>query len=364
MSAPVGSVGMPTPAHPGVPTDESEPMAQRHRDHLPEDFSERSLAEDVRAGLMSSPKTLPPKWFYDKVGSELYEEITKLPEYYPFEAEREILVEHAREVVEVAGCHHLVELGSGSSEKTRTLIEAVLAATPGGGQAAYRALDVSDSALRAAADDLAARYPTLELETVRADFEHGLAQALAVEPAGGGTDPGADPAGGRLVVFLGGTIGNQAPDQRERFLTTLRQALGPGDAFLLGADLVKSPDVLVPAYDDAAGVTAAFNLNVLEVVNSRLGADFVAADFRHVAVWDDDNAWIEMRLEAVRDVHVRIADLDLEVDFAAGEQLRTEISAKFTRERLQAEFERAGFAEAGWWTDRAERFSVSLWIPA
>jgi L-histidine N-alpha-methyltransferase len=361
MSAPLGSVGgMLAPANPGVTTDESEPMAQRHRDHLPEDFSERSLAEDVRAGLTSSPKTLPPKWFYDKVGSELYEEITRLAEYYPFVAEREILVDHAREIVEVAGCHHLVELGSGSSEKTRALIEAVFAARPRGEQAAYRAIDVSDSALHAAADDLAARYPTLELETVRADFEHGLAEALAAEPGGDGPDTG----GGRLVVFLGGTIGNQAPDQRERFLTTLRQALGPGDAFLLGADLVKSPDVLVPAYDDAAGVTAAFNLNVLEVVNSRLGADFAAADFRHVAVWDADNAWIEMRLEAVRDLHVRIADLDLEIHFAAGEQLRTEISAKFTRERLQAEFERAGFAEAGWWTDRAERFSVSVWTPA
>jgi L-histidine N-alpha-methyltransferase len=363
MSAGVGSVGVPapaTPATPGTTTEESEPMAQRHRDHLPEDFSERSLAEDVRAGLTSSPKTLPPKWFYDKVGSELYEEITKLPEYYPFEAEREVLVDHAREVVEVARCRHLVELGSGSSEKTRALIEAVLAATPDGGRAAYRAIDVSDSALHAAADDLASRYPTLELETVRADFEHGLAQALAVEPAGDKDGTG----GGRLVMFLGGTIGNQAPAERERFLATLRSALRPGDAFLLGADLVKSPEVLVPAYDDAAGVTAAFNLNVLEVVNARLGADFAAADFRHVAVWDADNAWIEMRLEALRDVHVHIADLDLDVDFAAGEQLRTEISAKFTRERLVAEFERAGFAEAGWWTDRGERFSVSLWTPA
>ncbi|KRE54529.1 L-histidine N(alpha)-methyltransferase [Phycicoccus sp. Soil748] len=331
-------------------------MAQRHRDHLPEDFSERSLAQDVRAGLTSSPKTLPPKWFYDKVGSELYEEITRLPEYYPFAAEREILLDHAAEIVGAASCRHLVELGSGSSEKTRALIEAVLATTPEGEQAAYRAIDVSDSALHAAADDLAARYPTLDIETVRADFEHGLAQALAVDEG--------EVFGGRLVVFLGGTIGNQAPDQRAHFLTTLRSDLRAGDAFLLGADLVKSPDVLLPAYDDAAGVTAAFNLNVLEVVNSRLGADFDAADFRHVAVWDAEHAWIEMRLEAVRDVHVRIADLDLEVDFAAGEQLRTEISAKFTRERLQAEFEQAGFAAAGWWTDRANRFSGSLWTPA
>lgn len=326
-------------------------MAQRHRDHLPEDFSERSLAQDVREGLTSSPKTLPPKWFYDKVGSELYEEITRLPEYYPFEAEREILLDRAGEVVAAAGCRHLVELGSGSSEKTRALIEAVLAVTPPGEQAAYRAIDVSESALFAAADDLAARYPGLEVETVRADFEHGLGTALAGDA-------------GRLVVFLGGTIGNQTPAQREHFLADLRSALGPGDAFLLGADLVKSPEVLVPAYDDAAGVTAAFNLNVLEVVNSRLGADFDPHDFRHVAVWDAEHAWIEMRLEAVRDVHVRVADLDLEVNFAAGEQMRTEISAKFTRARLESEFERAEFAAAGWWTDRAGRFSLSLWTPA
>jgi L-histidine N-alpha-methyltransferase len=331
-------------------------MGQRHRDHLPEDFSERSLAEDVRAGLTSSPKSLPPKWFYDKVGSELYEEITRLPEYYPFEAEREILLGHAAEIVGAAGSRHLVELGSGSSEKTRALIEAVLAGTPDGEQAAYRAVDVSDSALHAAADDLASRYPALDIETVRADFEHGLAGALAVDEE--------DASGGRLVVFLGGTIGNQTPEQRRSFLTTLRSALGPGDAFLLGADLVKSPEVLVPAYDDAAGVTAAFDLNVLEVVNTRLGADFDTADFRHVALWDAENAWVEMRLEAVRDVHVRIAGLELDVDFAAGEQLRTEISAKFTRERLASEFEQAGFTATGWWTDRAERFSVSLWAPA
>jgi L-histidine Nalpha-methyltransferase len=339
-----------------VDDDESEPMAQRHRDHLPEDFSERSLSEDVRAGLTSTPKTLPPKWFYDKVGSELYEEITRLPEYYPFAAEREILMDFSTEIVAAAGCRDLVELGSGSSEKTRALIEAVLAAAPEGVQTAYRAIDVSDSALRAAAQDLSRRYPALELESVRADFEHGLAEALAVEAGDG--------RGGALVVFLGGTIGNQTPQQRDRFLADLHEALEPGDAFLLGADLVKSPDVLVPAYDDAAGVTAAFNLNVLEVVNGRLGADFDARDFRHVAVWDADHAWIEMRLEAQRDVHVRIADLDLDVDFAAGEQMRTEISAKFTRERLVAEFDAAGFAAAGWWTDGAGRFSVSLWTLA
>src|SRR6476646_937340 len=200
MSAGVGSVGVPTPVTPGATTEESEPMAQRNRDHLPEDFSERSLSEDVRSGLTSSPKTLPPKWFYDKVGSELYEEITRLPEYYPFAAEREILMARSPEIVSAAGSHHLIELGSGSSEKTRALIEAVLASTPDGEQAAYRAIDVSESALRAAAEDLALRYPALELESVRADFEHGLAEALAVDEG--------DRTGGRVVIFLGGSSGN------------------------------------------------------------------------------------------------------------------------------------------------------------
>ena len=307
-------------------------MAHRYRDLLPDNFSQRALREDVRAGLTSQPKSLPPKWFYDKVGSELYEQITRLPEYYPFDAEREILLARASQIVDRAACTMIVELGSGSSEKTRALIEALLEQTVDE-QPLYRAIDVSDTALHAAVDDLARRYPRLELESVR-------------------------------VVFLGGTIGNQTPDQRQALLADLRDALRPGDTFLLGADLVKSPEVLVPAYDDAAGVTAAFNLNVLDVVNARLGATFDRADFRHVAVWDAEQAWIEMRLEARRDVTVQVEDLDLTIDFTEGEQLRTEISAKFTRARLEAEFVDAGFDSAGWWTDEAGRFSVSLWSPA
>ncbi len=332
-------------------------MAHRYRDLLPDDFSQRTLREDVLAGLTSQPKTLPPKWFYDKVGSELYEEITRLPEYYPFEAEREILLSRAAEIVDRAACTSLVELGSGSSEKTRALIEALLEHPTADEHARYRAIDVSDSALHAAADDLARRYPGLGLESVRADFEHGLTAAL-------GPADDTDPTTGRLVVFLGGTIGNQTPVQRRAFLADLRDALHPGDTFLLGADLVKSPEVLVPAYDDAAGVTAAFNLNVLDVVNSRLGATFDREDFRHLAVWDAEQAWIEMRLAAQRDVTVRIDELDLTIHFAEGEQLRTEISAKFTRERLESEFADTGFDASGWWTDEAERFSVSLWSPA
>jgi L-histidine N-alpha-methyltransferase len=317
-----------------------------YTDHLPAGFTAASLRADVLEGLLSEPKWLPPKWFYDKTGSALFEEITQLPEYYPTRAERAILGQYAADVVELAGCEQLVELGSGSSEKTRLLLDRL----PAEGSS-YVALDVSESALRLACESVAAGYPRLRVEAVRADFENQLSTVLS----GGG--------GRRLVAFLGGTIGNLAPVQRRAFLAELRAGLTAGDSFLLGADLVKSADVLVPAYDDAAGVTAAFNLNVLEVLNRRLAADFDRADFEHRAVWDAENAWIEMRLRAVRAVEVRIAALDLKLSFAEGEEMRTEISAKFTRSRLETEFTAAGFTATGWWTDPASQFSLSLWTP-
>ena len=320
-----------------------------YTDHLPADFTAAGLRADVLEGLLATPKWLPPKWFYDKTGSALFEEITQLPEYYPTRAERSILDRHAGEVVARAGAGQLVELGSGSSEKTRLLLDQLPAAG-----SSYVALDVSESALRMACESVAAGYPGLKVAAVRADFEHQLSTVLQVEAG----------PGGRQVAFLGGSIGNFDPDQRRAFLAELRAGLRPGDAFLLGADLVKAESVLVPAYDDAAGVTAAFNLNVLEVLNRRLAADFDRADFEHRAIWDPVNAWIEMRLRAIRPVRVRIAELGLELDFAAGEELRTEISAKFTAERLAAEFAAAGFAAAGWWTDAQDRFSLSLWRPA
>jgi L-histidine N-alpha-methyltransferase len=316
-----------------------------YTDHLPIDFTAAGLRADVLTGLRSEPKWLPPKWFYDKTGSALFEEITRLPEYYPTRAERAILERSASEIITRAGATELVELGSGSSEKTRLLLDQLPAEGAG-----YVALDVSETALRQAAAEVSAEYPRLRVEAVRADFEHQLSTVLRQGKSGR-----------RMVAFLGGTIGNLAPAERGRFLAELRAGLAPGDSFLLGADLVKSPELLVPAYDDAAGVTAAFNLNVLEVLNRRLVADFQTADFAHVAIWDAGNAWIEMRLEAVRPVRVRIAELDLELSFAEGEQLRTEISAKFTQPRLEAEFEAAGFTPAGWWTDPDGLFSLSLW---
>jgi L-histidine N-alpha-methyltransferase len=316
-------------------------------DHLPEDFAAAALRADVLAGLTGPVKFLPPTWLYDKVGSELFEEITRLPEYYPTRAEREILVAHARDAVALSGCDALVELGSGSSLKTTLLLDALVASPSTVRGARYTALDVSEDALREACDRIGARYPGLSLGAVRADFTTQL-DAL--------------PTGGRrLVAFLGGTVGNLEPAPRARFLRGLRERLRPGDHLLLGADLVKSPDVLVPAYDDAAGVTAAFDLNVLEVLNRVLDGDFARDDFGHVAVWDAEHEWIEMRLRARRAHTVTLAALDLRVPFASGEEIRTEVSAKFRRAGLAAELGRAGFTPGAWWTDGAGRFSLSLW---
>jgi L-histidine Nalpha-methyltransferase len=314
-------------------------MTFNYRDLLPTDFTDETLRADVLAGLLAESKWLPPKWFYDKTGSALFEEITRLPEYYPTRCERSILRAHAAEMTE--GASVLVELGSGSAEKAQLLLA---------GLSGYVAIDVSESALRQAGDELAHWRPDLVVEAVRADFETQLEAALS-----------SSPAGRRVVAFLGGTIGNLAPGPRAEFLRSLADVLRSGDTLLLGADLVKPASVLVPAYDDAAGVTAAFDLNVLEVLNRRLAGDFDPADFQHVAVWDAENAWIEMRLRARRAVTVAVRRLDLEVTFAAGEEMRTEISAKFTRERLTGELTAAGLSPAGWWTDDDGLFSLSRW---
>jgi L-histidine Nalpha-methyltransferase len=332
----------------------TETTGYTYTDLLPADFDAEALRQDALAGLTAEGKWLPPKWFYDKNGSELFEEITRLPEYYPTRTERAILLANAAQIITAAACGELIELGSGSSEKTTALLDQLVAR----GGTAYQALDVSHSALHLACEALVPAYPGLRISAVRADFENQLVDVL------GGADGVAETeSASRLVIFLGGTIGNLAPVQRARFLSQLRSVLRPGDSFLLGADLVKSPQVLVPAYADAAGVTAAFNLNVLEVLNRRLRADFDRDDFEHLAVWDEQQEWIEMRLRARRAVQVRVADLDLDLSFAAGEQMRTEISAKFTRATLEREFAAAGFGARGWWTDEQDWFSLSLWTP-
>jgi len=310
---------------------------------LPPDFLGEALRTDARRGLTSDPKWLPPKWFYDEHGSVLFEEITRLPEYYPTRAEREILETRADEIAADSDATALVELGSGSSEKSRVLLDAMRRHDT---LERYVPVDVSESALAEAAEALRAEYPGLAVHALVADFEHQLGQL---------------PAGDRrMVAFLGGTIGNLVPADRAVFLADLRRTLVPGDTLLLGTDLVKSPDVLVPAYDDAAGVTAAFNKNVLAVLNRELKADFDLDAFDHVARWDAEHEWIEMRLRSRRAQNVYVAGLDLDVHFADGEEMRTEVSAKFQREGVTAELEVAGFALSDWWTDSDGRFALSL----
>ncbi len=302
-----------------------------------------ALREDVRRGLTSTPKVLPPKYFYDDRGSELFEEITRLEEYYPTRAERSILTARAGEVAARTRARTLVELGSGSSEKTHLLLHALRGT---GTLETYVPVDVSDGALNAAVPGLLAAYPGLHVHGVVADFERHLDKLPADGP--------------RLVAFLGGTIGNFEPEQRQAFLAALGAQLRPGDALLLGTDLVKEPQRLVRAYDDGAGVTAAFNKNVLRVINARLGADFDVDAFEHVSVWDQDREWIEMRLRARAAQRVDVPALGLRVDFAPGEEMRTEISAKFREATVARELTGAGLRLAEWWTDEAGDFALSL----
>ncbi|MEU0696876.1 L-histidine N(alpha)-methyltransferase [Streptomyces niveus] len=307
---------------------------------LPEDATDAALRADVLHGLTRSPKSLPPKWFYDARGSELFEEITALDEYYPTRAEREILLARAPEIAKATGARTLVELGSGSSEKTRHLLDALPLLR------GYVPVDVSESALTGAADSLLAERPDLQVHALIADFTKDM--ELPAMP------------GPLLIAFLGGTIGNLLPGERAEFLAAVRTLLAPGDALLLGTDLVKEESVLVRAYDDASGVTAAFNKNVLAVVDRELGADFDPADFDHVARWDSEQQWIEMRLRARRALTVKIPELDLVVTFDEGEEMRTEVSAKFTQDRVRTELAGAGMELTHWWTDEAGRFALSL----
>ncbi len=324
----------------GIPVPLPDPVVEVH---LPDDHAARSLAADVRTGLSTTPKSLPSKWFYDSRGSDLFERITRLPEYYPTRAEREILAERATDIASVTGAHTLVELGSGSSEKTRLLLDALREAET---LSQIVVLDVSESALRDASRALGVEYPRVRVNGVVGDFTEHLG-LLPGEPT-------------RLVAFLGGTIGNFLPGDRVKFLTSVREMLKPGEWLLLGTDLVKDRSTLIRAYDDSAGVTAEFNRNVLHVLNRELDADFDIGSFEHVAHWDPDNEWIEMRLRSVTDQQVRIEALDLDVDFAEGEEMRTEVSAKFRRDKVSSELAGAGFTLEQWWTDVQGRFALSL----
>jgi len=321
---------------------------------LPSDYRARTLRADARAGLTATPKSLPPKWFYDAEGSALFEKITELPEYYPTRAERSILRAVAPRIAAQTRASVLVELGSGSSDKTRLLLDALRDAGP---LRSYVPVDVSESALVLAGDALAVDYPGLAVNAVVSDFE----ESLGLPDVTDATDADRDEP--RLLAFLGSTIGNMVPAERAAFLARVRSRLRPGDAFLLGTDLVKDPAVLVAAYDDAAGVTAAFNKNVLAVLNAELGADFDLDAFEHVARWDPANEWIEMRLRSTCDQRARVLDLDLTVPFAAGEEMRTEVSSKFRQAGVAAELATAGLDLRSWWTDTDGQFGLSVSFP-
>ncbi len=304
----------------------------------------RSLADDVLDGLTRPFKELPPKHFYDARGADLFDQICELPEYYPTRAERAILESSAGEIAALTGAVELVELGSGTAAKTRVLLDALADA---GTLSRYVPVDVTETMVRECAIALTEEYPGLRVHGVIGDFERHLDHLPAAE-------------GPRIVAFLGGTIGNFPPGSRRRFLRQIARLLGPEDFLLMGTDLVKDPRILEAAYDDSAGVTAEFNRNVLRVLNRELDADFDPDDFEHVAIFDRDHEWIEMRLRARREHTTNVRDLGLKVHFDAGEELRTEISAKFTPERLEGDLAAAGLELASWMTDPDGLFALTL----
>jgi len=309
-------------------------VAAHHRDQL---------AADVRRGLTAAAKHLPPKYFYDDRGSRLFEAICELPEYYLTRTEHALLADVAGAAIAAAAAPQLVELGSGASRKTRRLLDALVAA-----HAApwYVPIDVNETMLRESARALRADYPTLGVHALVADFEHGL--------------PPLPPAARRLVAYLGSSIGNFVPPADVALLSAVAARLQAGDGLLLGADLVKAPAVLEAAYDDAAGVTAEFNRNVLHVINRELAADFVPEDFDHVARFDRVTARVELYLRARRAQRVRIGALDLVVEFAAGETIHTETSRKFTRASLEAMLRVGGFRPTHWFASAEDAFALAL----
>ena len=311
--------------------------------YLAADSADQALRRDVRNGLSASPKSLPPKWFYDSEGSDLFDQITRLPEYYPTRAEAQILRSRAAQIATTSGADTLVELGSGTSEKTRILLDAL---RDNGSLKTFIPFDVDATILESAGSAIGTEYPGVEIEAVCGDFEEHLGKIPQV--------------GRRLVVFLGSTIGNLTAGPRAEFLASLSDSLQPRDTLLLGTDLVKDVDRLVRAYDDTAGVTAAFNKNVLTVVNRQLGADFDMDAFAHVARWNADESRIEMRLRTQTPQSVRIEDLDLTVEFDAGEEMLTEVSCKFRPDGVAEELAAAGLRRVAWWTDDAGDFGLSL----
>ena len=314
--------------------------------YLAANAADEALRRDVRHGLAQTPKTLPPKWFYDSVGSDLFDQITRLPEYYATRAEAQILEAHADEIAAVAGADTLVELGSGTSEKTRMLLDAL---QDRGSLHRFIPFDVDASVLTAAGAAIEQEYPGIEIDAVCGDFEEHLGKIPTV--------------GRRLVAFLGSTIGNLTPGPRADFLASVADLLQPGDSLLLGTDLVKDTGRLIRAYDDSAGVTARFNRNVLAVVNRELGGNFDIDAFEHVARWNEADERIEMWLRSTRSQRVQIAALALDVDFADGEEMLTEVSSKSRRSGVGAELDAAGLRRTRWWTDESGDFGLSRSVP-
>jgi L-histidine N-alpha-methyltransferase len=304
------------------------------------------MAEDVREGLDMRPRRLPSKYFYDERGSELFDEITLLPEYYLTRAETEILEEVAEPIVRDVRPWELVELGAGFSRKTRVLLEAMTRLGEGG---RLVCLDVAEQPLQDAGERLLERFPELTFEGVVGDFEQDLGRISR--------------RGRRLVAFLGSTFGNFEESQRIPFLRQVRRMLLPGDALLIGLDLVKDPRELEAAYNDAAGVTAEFNKNVLRVLNRELDGDFPVDVFEHLARFNEEQSRIEMILRATRDVDVHLAGIDYRAHFEAGDEIRTELSCKFTRERVEELFRSVDLRLVRWDTDLRERFALALAAP-
>lgn len=322
-------------------------MTRFHLDRcLPADLLINAIRMDARKGLTASPKYIPSKWLFDSRGSELWEKITQLPEYYPFRTERHILEAVAHEIAATTQASSIIELGSGSATKTTILLRALRHA---GTIRSYTSIDISESALMAAGSRLIAEYPGLCVRTVLADFET-QAEAIAAHEC---PSP-------RLVLFLGGTIGQLMPGQRAEFLRRLHDVFHQGDMLLLGVDLVKDPAELIAAYDDSAGVSTAFNKNLLAVLNAQVGADFNLDTFEYVVTWHDEAERLEMWEQSRINQSVHLSGIDLFVEFAAGERIWTATSAKFRREGIRAELERAGFSLHRWWTDPGGRYSLSL----
>ena len=307
---------------------------------------ENDFARDVRAGLTAARKWLPPRWFYDALGSALFDAICFLPEYYVMRAEAEVLTAHAAEIAAALGPQvRLVELGSGAARKTRILLDAKTAAE-------YVPVDIDDDMLQRSSRDLLREYPDLRVTAIRSDFTRPSVPLSLLPPSPRRT----------VVLFLGSTIGNLDPEEATAMLRDLRSALAPGDALLLGADLRKARAVLEPAYDDPLGVTAAFNLNLLARINRELGGHFDLASFRHRAFYDDVHGRIEMHLVSRRVQRVAIDALELEIAFADGESIHTESSYKHDAATLAALADASHFTIERTWSDPRRWFADALWI--